>query len=326
MEDTTQLSLEESDALFEFAKTYMQTEKRRKICKRTRQHYERTARLYFDRPEEALQTKSKGTYYARKAALIFVAAARMIAASKIGDYVNTFKAARVLQRFFTYTDGPTALAAGSVCPIDAVPKAGKRKSLRGLPLNWREQLVAAAPSPVCREWILLLAVAGVRPAEVAAGIRVQPIDGGVELKINGAKTDRGHGQPERVIEAVGPLALMLAEGSARTTAATTANAVSVAAGKLGRKVFGVRRSHLVSAYSFRHQFASDLKASGLDGVTVSAILGHSVDDTKKQYGTSKQARGLQTTRLISATRTVKVLKKSSLSPTRTSAGGSEPRR
>ena len=105
--------------------------------------------------------------------------------------------------------------------------------------------------------MLLLAVAGVRPAEVAAGIGVQPIDGGVELKIKGAKTDRGHGQPDRVIEAVGPLALMLAEGGARTTPETTANAVSVAAEKLGRKVFGVRRSNLVSAYSFRHQYAPE---------------------------------------------------------------------
>ena len=326
MEDITQLSLEESDALLKFAETYMRTEKRRTVCKRTRQHYERTARLYFDRPAEALQTKSKGTYYARNAALIFVAAAKMIAASTIKDYLSAFKAARVLQLFFTYTDSPTALAAGSVCPIDAAPKVGKRKSLRGLPLDWREQLVAAAHYPACREWMLLLAIAGVRPAEVAAGIRVKPIDGGVELKINGAKTDRGHGQPERVIAAVGPLALMLAEGGARTTSETTANAVSVAAGKLGRKVFGVRRSHLVSAYSFRHQFASDLKASGLDGVSISAILGHSVDDTKKQYGTSKQARGLQTTRLVSATRTVKVLKKSAFAPTQPPSGGPSPMR
>ncbi len=326
MDDVTQLSLEENDALLKFVETYMRTEKTRKVSKRTREHYERTARLYFDRPEEALQTKSKGTYYARKAALIFVAAARMIAASKIKDYLSSFKAARVLQLFFTYTDSATALAAGSVCPIDGAPKVGKRKSLRGLPLDWRAQLVAAAPSPSCREWMLLLAVAGVRPAEVAAGIRLQPIEGGVELKINGVKTDRGHGQPERVISAVGPLALMLAVGGARTTPETTANAVSVAAGKLGRKVFGVRRSHLVSAYSFRHQFASDLKASGLDGLSISAILGHSVDDTKKHYGTSKQARGLQTTRLVSATRTVKVLKKSGFLPTRTTATGSAPQR
>jgi hypothetical protein len=238
--------------------------------------------------------------------------------------VNTLKAARVLQRFFTYTDGPTALAAGRVCPIDAAPKVGKRKSLRGLPLNWRAQMVAAAPSPTCREWMLLLAVAGVRPAEVAAGIGVQPIEGGVELKINGVKIDRGHGQPERVIAAIGPLALMLAAGGARTTSATTANAVSVAAGKLGRKVFGVRRSHLVSAYSFRHQFASDLKASGLDGLSISAILGHSVDDTKKHYGTSKQARGLQTTRLVFATRTVKISKKSTFALTQPLSGRPSP--
>ena len=108
---------------------------------RTRQHYEKTARLYFDRPDDALRTKSKATYYARKAALIFVAAQRMVVAIKASDFLNAFKSARVLRRFFTYTDGPTALAAGSVCPINAKPKLGKRKSLRGLPVDWRAQLV-----------------------------------------------------------------------------------------------------------------------------------------------------------------------------------------
>ena len=324
MKDETLFSQEETDALMQFAMQYMQTESPRKVNDRTRQHYKKTADLYFDRPEEALGTVSKATYYARKAALIFVAAERMVAAIKVKDLLNALKSARVLRRFFTYTDGPTALAAGSTCPIISKARVGKRKSLRGLPLDWRVQMVNAASS-TCREWVLLLAVAGVRPEEIAKGIKVEPIEGGVQLTIKGAKIDRGHGQPERIIAVDGSLALLLAEGGPRTTQTTSANAVSIAAGRLGRKVFGERRSHLVSAYSFRHQFASDLKASGLDGVTVSAILGHGVDDTKNQYGSTKQARGLQTTRLISATRAVKVLKKSGFSPTRTAAGASPPR-
>ena len=324
-DDATQISPVEFDALLKFSGAYMQTEKVREVSERTRQHYEETARLYFDRPVEALRTKSKATYYARKAALIFVAAARMIAAIKSNDHLTVLKSARVLRQFFTYKDGPTALAAGSICPIDAKPKLGKRKSLRGLPLDWRMQMVDAAPA-TCRDWILLLAVAGMRPEEIAHGVKVEPIEGGVQLTIIGAKIDRGHGQPERIIEAHGPLALLLAEVGPRTIKAPTANIVSVAAGRLGRKVFGQRRSHTVSAYSFRHQFASDLKASDLDSVTVSAILGHAVDDTKKQYGTSKQARGLQTTRLVSATRAVKVLKESAYASTRPTYGGSAPRR
>ncbi|NQW95144.1 MAG: site-specific integrase [Polaromonas sp.] len=325
MKDVTPFSQEETGALLKFAIEYMQTESPRKVNDRTRQHYQKTAELYFDCPEEALRTTSKATYYARKAALIFVAADRMLAAIKNSDLFSALKSARVLRRFFTYSNGPTALAAGSVCPIPAKAKVGKRKSLRGLPDDWRAQLVAAAPFS-CREWILLLAVGGVRPEEIAMGVQVQPTDGGVHLTIRGAKTDRGHGQPERVVAVDGPLALLLAEGGARTISATSANSVSVAAGRLGRKVFGERRSNLVSAYSFRHQFASDLKASGLDGLSISAILGHSVDDTKKHYGTSKQARGLQTTRLVSATRTVKVFKKSAFSPTQPPSGRPSPLR
>jgi integrase len=321
MESVKQLSPDQIDALKKFVRELVTT---REVSGRTRQQYENTARRYFDNPEEALRTSSKATYYSRKAALIFVAAHRLLTALEINDRLNALKSARVLKLFFTYADGPTALAAGSVCPIDAKTKVGKRKSLRGLPQDWRTQMVDAAPS-TCRDWILLLAVAGMRPEEIAQGVKVQPIDGGVRLTITGAKIDRGHGQPERVVEAHGELALLLAEGGPRTIEAPTANIVSVAAGRLGRKVFGQRRSHTVSAYSFRHQLASDLKASGLGGETVSAILGHAVDDTKKQYGTSKQARGLQTTRLISATRAVKVLKKSGFSPTRTTAGTSPPR-
>ena len=326
MKDETLFSQEETDSLMQFAMQYMQTESPRKVNDRTRQHYQKTADLYFDRPEEALRTTSKATYYARKAALIFVAADRMLAAIKVADLLNALKSARVLRRFFTYRDGPTALAAGSVCPIEARPKVGKRKSLRGLPIDWREQMVAAAPSTSSREWMLLMTVAGVRPEEIAKGIEVQPISGGVQLKIKGAKIDRGHGQPERVITVQGPLALFLTESGERTIKAPSANSVSVAAGRLGRKIFGERRSNPVSAYSFRHQFASDLKASGLDGVTVSAILGHAVDDTKKQYGSSKQARGAQTTRLVTATRAVKVLKKSAFTSTRSTTGGAAPQR
>jgi len=315
------LSPEQIGALKKFI---MELTATRKVCERTRQQYEKTARRYFDRPEDALLTSSKGTYYSRKAALIFVAAHRFLTALELNDQLNALKSARVLKLFFTHTDGPTALAAGSICPIDAKPKVGKRKSLRGLPQDWRTQMVDAAPS-TCRDWILLLAVAGVRPEEIAKGIKVEPIEGGVRLTIHGAKIDRGHGQPERIIAVDGSLALLLAQGGSRTIEAPSANAVSIAAGRLGRKIFGERRSNLVSAYSFRHQFASDLKASGLDGVTVSAVLGHSVDDTKKQYGTSKQARGAQITRLISASRAVKVLKKSGFAPTRTAAGTSPPR-
>ena len=316
-----QLSPDEIDALKKFVRELVTT---REVSWRTRQQYENTARRYFDNPEEVLRTSSKATYYSRKAALIFVAAHRLLTALEDNDRLNALKSARVLKLFFTYADGPAALAAGSVCPIDATPKVGKRKSLRGLPQDWRTQMVDAAPS-TCRDWILLLAVAGVRPEEIAKGIKVEPIEGGVQLTIHGAKIDRGHGQLERIIAVNGSFALLLAQGGCRSIEAPSANAVSIAAGRLGRKIFGERRSNLVSAYSFRYQFASDLKASGLDGVTVSAILGHGVDDTKNQYGSSKQVRGLQTTRLVSATRTVKVLKKSTFAPTRSSAGASPPR-
>ena len=182
MKNETQLSQEETDTLMQFAAQYMQTEAPRKISGRTRQHYQKTAALYFDRPEAALRTSSKATYYARKAALIFVSAKRMVAAIKASDPLNALKSARVFRHFFTYSNGPAALAAGSVCPITARAKVGKRKSLRELPGDWRAQMVSAAPSSY-RDWILLLAVAGVRPEEIAMGVQVHPTDGDVQLAL-----------------------------------------------------------------------------------------------------------------------------------------------
>jgi hypothetical protein len=148
MESVKQLSPDEIDALKKFVRELLTT---REVSGRTRQQYENTARRYFDNPEEALRTSSKATYYSRKAALIFVAAHRLLTALEINDQLNALKSARVLKLFYTYADGPTALAAGSVCPIDAKPKVGKRKSLRGLPQDWRTQMVHAAPSPACRD-------------------------------------------------------------------------------------------------------------------------------------------------------------------------------
>jgi hypothetical protein len=77
----------------------MQTESPRKINNRSRQHYQKTADLYFDRPKGALRTISKATYYARKSALIFVAADRTLAAIKVADLLNALNSARVLRRF-----------------------------------------------------------------------------------------------------------------------------------------------------------------------------------------------------------------------------------
>ncbi len=103
----------------------------RKVCDRTRQQYEKTARRYFDRPEEALLTSSKGTYYARKAALIFVAAHRFLTALEINDQFNALKSARVLKLFLlTQMDRRHSLPAASAL-LRPSPRWAKEKACAG---------------------------------------------------------------------------------------------------------------------------------------------------------------------------------------------------
>lgn len=50
-----------------------------------------------------------------------------------------------------------------------------------------------------------------------------------------------------------------------------------------RKIFDDRKSY-PSLYSYRHQFGSDLKASGMDRITIAAIMGHASVESVNAYG------------------------------------------
>ncbi len=50
-----------------------------------------------------------------------------------------------------------------------------------------------------------------------------------------------------------------------------------------RNIFNERKSY-PSLYSYRHQFGSDLKASGMDRITIAAIMGHASVESVNAYG------------------------------------------
>lgn len=53
-----------------------------------------------------------------------------------------------------------------------------------------------------------------------------------------------------------------------------------------------RRKNRITLYSYRHQMGSNLKASGFDHITVSAIMGHQCVNSVDDYGNGKSATRL----------------------------------
>lgn len=179
-----------------------------------------------------------------------------------------------------------------------VTSHSKRTRLRGLPDNWRTLMFEGVKgSSKYTDVVAVLSASGARPSEFERGIKVER-DGPDKLcfTIQGTKTHGGkYGQAERsfAVRVDRPELQYLADriGKQANPLLVTAVAgpLSDKVRQLSLKVFPNLRS-TVSAYVFRHQAAADLKASGLPDESVSAALGHSVDETKRYYGSAQAAR------------------------------------
>ena len=296
---------EETKKKFELAKKLLKSYPERKVSQRTRERYLQTGAHHFCNHQSVIDTCKKATYYLRKAATTYYALEQLRYAIAHADEALLDTAVLTLGRFDTKLSGQSAINAGHKCPLkNTLPRCSKRQSLRGLPKNWRERLLAGVTGPI-RQILLVLCAGGVRPEELASGVLVTPHEDGVILEVRGAKVSQSNGQPLRIIFVSSQFATELANGGKRVVSGPSANAISQAVGRQARKVFG-RRTHNVSAYSFRHQFAADLKsASNISDDDISAIMGHSASDTKRHYGTRSQSRSNIRVRLISASREVR---------------------
>lgn len=174
----------------------------------------------------------------------------------------------------------------------------KRKGLGTLPPSWRADFWKNFPenSPH-RLALALLSTTGCRPSELAKGVEVELDEhGNLKVIIKGTKTHDGrYGQESReltimveskealflqksVIVNVGPLPVAI----------KNPNALSEAVRRHSKKIWP-RRKYVVSPYSFRHQFAADLK-NDFYPEEVAMAMGHSVCKTQQHYGTRNQGR------------------------------------
>lgn len=187
----------------------------------------------------------------------------------------------------------------------------KRQDMRGLPDDWREQIISRMPR--YQPAVLVAAVTGCRPSELVKGVELSIRDGYLVARIQGAKVDivGGKGQEwrelswpiehennmvqdlvKRTIEANGCLKVTV------TSASNFSNAMSQAAFRIWP-----HRKAPITPYCMRHQAAADMKSSGeLCGTDISAALGHSSDVTKSTYGHSSMGKkgGVSPTGVLAA--------------------------
>lgn len=193
-----------------------------------------------------------------------------------------------------------------------IVKHSKRPRLRGLPADWRSQMFHGLSSQSTQHAALaILSITGARPAEFQLGIDVTLQESGaLEITIQGVKTHGGkYGQQVRVLT-VAPMRIeahfLLQEvrfNGGKLLVTTSAKTLMACVHRLSTKVFPRLRKG-ISPYVFRHQFAADLKASGMPMTDVSAALGHSVDYTKRYYGAATSAQGAASVSAVRASRPV----------------------
>ena len=182
-------------------------------------------------------------------------------------------------------------------PTGAFTRKGqsKRRSLRGLPPDWREH-AAEHVIPAALPAALITFLSGCRPAELAMGVAVHVLDAQhLTITIRGAKTNETKGQPWRRLT-------IATEGSSMASQLWQMASVNGGAIWVKRKprtlhknlVAAAERAGLpaICAYTARHYLASQLKNLwGKDAKQdIAMVLGHASTRTQRAYGSTQQGR------------------------------------
>jgi integrase len=183
-------------------------------------------------------------------------------------------------------------------PEGRSPKmASKGRSLP--PASWQRVVFNAADTHQ-KPALAVMWATGCRPAEVELGVDLERTNDGIIIRIPGAKVSETKGQPMRSVlidpgSEAGKALLDVMGAETSMTVQRTAKQVANDFTKHLKKRAGMPQ---VSAYSFRHQTASDLKAGSADPMKVAEALGHASVHTQRHYGSSR--RGSAVSPIIAA--------------------------
>ena len=162
-------------------------------------------------------------------------------------------------------------------------KNSKKDSIKPLPADWRVNVCNQMTNHKHNVAVRILACTGCRPYEVVTGIQVYRNKKGINFKIIGAKfkgnDERGQEWRILTVPSDHPIGSTIRDGHYQASSAQSlTKAITRKAEKLGYEG--------VSAYSFRHQMASDMKFSGYSEVDIANALGHIATVTQERYGNS----------------------------------------
>ena len=192
------------------------------------------------------------------------------------------------------------LDAAHAVPFEPKPRKGKRQYLgrlnRAFP-DWQERIYTAIAKQH-RPLVTTLAVTGCRPDEFRKGVQLRITEGLLIATINGSKTNTGYGQQVRtmIFEPTTPMEKTLfsqvdkAGGTVKLEPAASQRAIRDAFRRAVIKSLGKAWADKVSQYSFRQQFAADLKRARLDKELIALALGHCSDMTQGHYGLARQGQ------------------------------------
>lgn len=281
---------------------------------------------YAELISKARSTTSIRTWHRRRAAIIYVLLTLLkkflFKQDKMqknlieeSEWLAKVKDIKVTESLLTKVENEPALK-----KTNRKPAESKKKHLRGLPKDWREQIIRRMPT--YQPQILTLAITGCRPAEIVKGIKWRIDNNKLIAEINGAKVSKHSGQETRILsfKIEGEIAKALAEiisengGSYVVTLVSAVN-LTTAIRSAARRAFPKFKKS-ITAYSFRHQAAADWKALANTStdpeeslIQVSAMLGHATNLTKGRYGHSSQSRGTLIPEKVVMSRQVKVINK-----------------
>lgn len=181
-------------------------------------------------------------------------------------------------------------------------KITKRKTLRGLPADWREQIYhyLIDQGDKYAHPAILVALAGCRPGELVKGVTVSRNDPYIDIVIQGSKQSKINqsGQETRTLSypVESPQGQELKklilddEYDDATIKIPKADSFQKAYKKAAIAVLG-KKGQRISPYSARHQFSADLKAAGYEVKDIAKGMGHQSCRSQWAYGREQQAKG-----------------------------------
>lgn len=176
-------------------------------------------------------------------------------------------------------------------PGSRLPRKAKPKHIRSVPFDdvsrlWRHLLGAS-----CHDELAALVLAyylGVRPCEM----RTITVEGNRIHIVGGKKNDKKDRGADRtlVVDDVDDLSVI--ECSAKYMAQCTRSDAAIRDRlRLECRTLWPRRKRHPTLYSFRHQFGSNLKASGESAETLAYIMGHQSTESIEAYGDRRSGEG-----------------------------------